>query len=70
MKAGAQRGERNYEFSGVAEGGVEKSSHPFAHSFRELFCCPAHPPCQRQDSKGGCYEHEGGIAREPRIPDR
>lgn len=45
VKTGAQRGERDYELSGVTERGIEKSSHSFSHSFRELFGGAAHPPC-------------------------
>jgi len=58
VKTGAQSGERNDELGGVAEGGVEQSSHALAHSFRELLCRPAHPPCQRQDGKSRGHEHE------------
>src|SRR4029077_6922986 len=58
VKTSAQRGERDYELSGVAERGIEKSSHSFSHSFRELFGGAAHPPCQGENGKGGGQEDE------------
>jgi hypothetical protein len=58
VETGAERRQRNDEFGGVAEVGVEQSAHALAHSFRELFGCAAHAPRQRQDGKSGGCEHE------------
>ena len=46
------------EFSRIAEGRVEQPSDAFAHPFRELLCCPAHPGGKWQDSDCRSDEYE------------
>ena len=45
MKPGAQGGECDDEFGGVAESRIEKTANSLAGAVGQLFCCPAEPCC-------------------------
>ena len=58
VQACTQRGECDNEFSGVAEGRVEKPADALAHLLGELFRSPAHGCRKRQNGKRGGQENK------------